>query len=105
MRLIAGPSVFSVATSGLIRPQSKLMVGRLAGSINLDGMVMLLSCVGERLEAAHLLCHRNLGRQALHAGRSEESRDALGALEDVLRILRLGQPGRSRRSPRPWESP
>src|ERR687897_506253 len=91
MRLIAGPSVFSVATSGLITPQSKLMVGRLAGSISLDGTVMLLSCVGERLEAAHVLRHRDLGGQALHAGRAEEPDHALRSLEDVLRVLRFGQ--------------
>src|SRR5919112_3408277 len=91
MRLIAGPSVFSVAISGLISPQSKLMVGRFAGSISLDGTVMLLSCLGERLEAAHVLCHRDLGRQSLHAGRAEEANDPLGALEHVLGVLGLGQ--------------
>src|ERR671912_39910 len=61
MRLIAGPSVFSVATSGLITPQSKLMVGRLPGSISLDGPVLLLPCVGGGLEAAPVLRHRDLG--------------------------------------------
>src|ERR687895_296173 len=45
MRLMAGPSVFSVATSGLMSPQSKLMVGRAAGSISLDGTGRLLSGV------------------------------------------------------------
>ena len=91
MRLIAGASVFSVATSGLISPQSKLMVGRAAGSISFDGMGMLLSGVGERLEAAHVLGHRDLGRQALHARGAEEPDDALGALQHVPGVLGLGQ--------------
>jgi hypothetical protein len=43
MRLMAGPSVFSVATSGLMRPHSKLMVGRALGSISFEGTSMLLS--------------------------------------------------------------
>src|SRR5919106_1784526 len=91
MRLMAGPSVFSLATSGLMSPQSKLMVGRAAGSINFDGTGRLLSCVGERLEAAHVLGHCDLGGQALHARRAEEADDALGAVEHVLRVLRLGE--------------
>src|SRR5918999_5257482 len=91
MRLMAGPSVFSVATSGLMSPQSKLMVGRAAGSISFDGTAMLLSCVCERLEAAHVLGHGDLGGQALHARRAEEPDDALGPVEHVLGVLRLGE--------------
>src|SRR5687768_7377685 len=91
IRLSSGPSVLSVATSGLISPHSKLIVGRAAGSISLDGIAMLLSRVGKRLEAAHVLGHGDLGRQALHARSAEEPDDPLGAVEHVPGILGLGQ--------------
>src|SRR5215212_1060357 len=78
-------------TSGLMTPQSNVYVGRSAGSISCEGIRTLSSSVGERLEAAHVLGHRDLGGQALHRGGAEEADDALGAVEHVLGVLGLGE--------------
>src|SRR5215217_3925689 len=86
--LTAVPSVLSAATSGLITPQSNVMVGSEAGSTNLDGTAKLLSRGGrEALEPLHVLGHGHLGGQPLHARRAEEAHDALGAVEHVLGVL------------------
>src|SRR5215207_10996814 len=85
-------ATLSSDTSGLITPQSNVYVGSSAGSINFDGIAdSSISGVGERLETAHVLGHRDLGGQALHAGSAEEPDDPLGAVQHVLRVLRLGQ--------------
>src|SRR4051794_9122813 len=49
-----------------------------------------LSPLGDRLEAAHVLGHRDLGRQALHRRGPEEPDHALGALQHVRGVVRLG---------------
>src|SRR5215208_466357 len=45
---------------------------------------------GNRLEAAHVLGHRDLGRQALHRRGAEEADDAVGVREDVCGVVGLG---------------
>ena len=72
-------------------PQSKLIVGRAAGSTSLDGTASPFQVVCERLEAAHVLGHRDLGGQTFHARGAEEPDDAGRPLEHVTGVLRLGE--------------
>src|SRR5437867_4257780 len=52
-------------------------------------LIVLLS-EGDRLEAAHVLGHRSLGRQPIHRGGSDEADHALGVREHVRGVVRLG---------------
>src|SRR4051794_40562577 len=52
-------------------------------------LIVVSSLDGYRLEAAHVLCHRDLGRQTLHRGRAEEADDSLGVRQDVRRVVGL----------------
>src|SRR5688572_7959222 len=80
------PSSDSGETSHLIEPHSNVCVGSEFGST--AGTDVPFHANG--LEAPHVLGHRRLGREPLHAGGTEEADDALGALEHVRRVLGLG---------------
>src|SRR6478735_5799289 len=71
-------------------PQSNCVTATSSCSTNLLIGLLLRSSDGDRLEAAHVLGHRDLGGQALHRGGAEEAGDPLGALDDVGGVVRLG---------------
>ena len=91
MRLIAGPSVFSVATSGLISPQSKLMVGRAAGSISFDGMGSSSHAWASALKRRMFsVIATSVGRRSMLEAPKKPT-TPVGALQHVLRVLGLGE--------------
>src|SRR5260370_15996977 len=96
--LIAELSVFAFATSGLMRPQSKVWVGIEFGSTSFDGICssllmgagwLIVGSALQGLEASHRLRDRHLCGQSLHAGRPEEADHAMSPLEHVSRVRRL----------------
>src|SRR6267142_1598613 len=50
-------------------------------------LIALSSVDGNRLEATHVLGHRDLRRQAFHRACTEEADDAFGVREDVGRVV------------------
>src|SRR2546423_188226 len=69
-------------------PQSKIAVSTSDAITNL--LTVAPSLDGDLLEPAHVLGHRDLGRQALHRRGAEEANDALRALQYVSSISGLG---------------
>src|SRR5690348_17167728 len=72
-------------------PQSKLSVAMSSLVMNLAGMCRAPSLLDlDRLEAAHVLRHGDLRREALHARCAEEAHDARRVRDDVARVVGLG---------------